>query len=62
MVHNTIDFVRETNLFFALWSREPLFEGQQPQNRRKSVIGSTANFVQHKIHFPLAPNLIGFVS
>ena len=28
MVHNTIDFVRETNLFFALWSREPLFEGQ----------------------------------
>ena len=45
--------MRETYLSFALWSRDPFFEGQQPQNEQKSVIDYIANVDQHKILFPL---------
>ena len=57
MVHNTIDFVGETNLPFALWSRDPFFKDQSPKNGQKSAIGYIANIDQHKIIFPLTPNL-----
>ena len=36
------------------------FEDQQPRNRLKSVMGSIAITDQHKILFPVVPNMIGF--
>ena len=58
MVHNTKVFVTETNLPFALRSRDHFFKGQ---NGRKSATSYISNIYQ-KILFPLPPNLIRFMN
>ena len=62
MVHNTIGFAKETNLPFMPWSRDAFFESQWPKNVQKSAVGFIAKIDQHKILFPLTPNLVGFVN
>ena len=55
-----IGFARETNSPFIPQPCDAFFEGQQPKNGQKSVIGFLAKIDQHKILFPLTPNIIGF--